>query len=96
MPFVQAGLLSNRTALEQANYNYDVELERKKDEEPDAYLFEVKPTFAQKTVNPETQESTTKTSPQGRTPEGQNPIDDVPMDEEEVEASAKFFRKCGL
>ena len=66
MPYIQAGLLSDQTSLEKAGYDYDVELARKRAEEPNRELFGPKATYAQTTVKPETDEKEAQTAPQGR------------------------------
>lgn len=61
-PLGQAGWLSLQTILQKGGYDYNIELERKKDEEPVAHLFAPKPTFAQATTfnaPKETQEAPT-------------------------------------
>jgi len=64
-PLGQAGWLSKRTILEKAGYSYDVELQRKKDEESEAHLFLPPPTFSQGTSQIPV---TTQESPTGRPP----------------------------
>lgn len=73
MPLSQAGLLSKRTSLETAGYNFQTELQRKKEEEKDLHLFMPTPTFAQTTVRPGTPEKESETGPKGRPPDVQNP-----------------------
>jgi hypothetical protein len=82
-PLAQMGFLSNQTVIESSNFNYELELARKKSEQSDAELFAPKATFAQQTVNPQTPETETQTAPQGRPQEGtKNADQDV-----EVEAA---------
>ena len=72
-PLVQFGLLSSQTALEEAGYDYETELERKTAGEEDAWRFLPPPTFAQTTVNPETPEKQVVSTPKGRPPDVLNP-----------------------
>jgi len=73
MPLLQAGVLSRKTALETAGFNYEAELQRKKEEQPYIHLFAPAPTFAQTTVKPGTPEKESLTAPRGRPPDAQNP-----------------------
>lgn len=72
MPVYSAGALSTTTLLRRIGENYQAELARKQDEEPNAELFGPKPTYAQQTVNPDTEETQTDNAPKGRTPDAQN------------------------
>lgn len=60
-PLGQAGWLSVQSILEKAGYSYDVELQRKQEEESEAHLFMPAPTFSQSTTQSpvETQEAPT-------------------------------------
>jgi len=73
MPLLQAGVLSRKTSLETAGFNYEAELQRKKEEQPYIHLFAPAPTFAQTTVRPGTPEKQSLTAPRGRPPDVQNP-----------------------
>lgn len=73
MPVYQAGLLSSSTMLSLSGVStYEVELQKKKDEEKDAELFGPKATYAQETVNPGAEEKKSEIGQDGRTPDAQN------------------------
>jgi len=69
-PLVQMGLLSTQTSLEEAGYNYELELARKQDEEADSQLFTARPSYNQTFTSPGGGGKTSLTSPQGRPKEG--------------------------
>ena len=75
MPLMTLGLLDIQTALEEANYDYDVITTRKKEQEPIRYLYMPQASFAQ--VGPGSREQPGRVvesdSSRGRTPDSQNP-----------------------
>jgi hypothetical protein len=81
MPVYQAGLLSSSTMLSASGVSsYEVELQKKKEEEKDVELFGPKPTYAQETVNPDSPEKKSAVGQDGRTPDAQNPKKQVSME----------------
>jgi hypothetical protein len=66
MPMVTAGKLSTQTALEEAGYDYDTELERKKEGEKDEHFFLPPPSFNQMTVGPDGKPLNNFSGPGGR------------------------------
>lgn len=91
MPAYSAGVMSAQTFLQDAGYDYEVELQRKKDEESDRHLFMPPATFSQVTVGPggDPQKEVSQTQPKGRPPEGSKPT--TPKVEGHfVEAAANF------
>lgn len=72
-PLVQIGVLSDQTALEEAGYDYQTELKRKKEGQQYGDLFAPKATFRQMTVSPTTPEKDVQSIPKGRPPDVLNP-----------------------
>lgn len=93
LPSYTAGTLSAQTYLQDAGYDYEVELERKKAEEKDRHLFMPPASFSQVTVGPDgtPQKEVSQTQPKGRPPDGQKP-DNPKVEGEWIEAQASFAR----
>lgn len=75
MPYVSIGLLDIQTALEEAGFDYDVILGRKKEQEQVKYMFVAPPSFSQLSLpkqGPATKTESASNFP-GRTPDSQNP-----------------------
>lgn len=71
LPIYAAGGLSDGTLLGSAGFSYEIELQKKQEEEKNAHLFTPKPTYSQTTVKPGTEPSESGSTPQGRPPEGE-------------------------
>lgn len=73
-PLLTFGLLSIKTALQDAGYEYDLERGQKEEEYADSHLWAPKESFAQVAQPARGPATTTKsTSTPGRTPDAQNP-----------------------
>ena len=73
MPLLQSGQLSSTTALRDAGYRYDVELENKEKEKPDKPMFYPSPTYVESATNLKGDTNTTAYTPEGRPPDAVNP-----------------------
>ena len=77
-PLFSLGAISHQTLLEESQIStYEIELRRKKEEEPNAMYFGPKPTFSQVTVNPKTPEKTAEHTTPGRPPNDATKINAV-------------------
>ncbi len=102
-PLYSLGLLSRRTPVEKAGYNFDQELAYKKDEKKDEALFLPPPAFNQTTMSGNgASRDTSQSLPAGRPPDNVNPnqlkaaLIDEPMREKLYAEVYAAFREMML